>query len=253
MVLLGGLIVGLLAAPAGAEATAPPTCDPHTPPALDFAGLPSRVVTGPKETFGFGRTFESEWNPADPFIARMENPRGRAFFEGSLDNWRDRLWIDFYLNDGPARVSLYYHEVHPDTGERCGRTIRQRVRPKRLVLFPPGCYADYRGLRQRPRSVIVACGDANLQLRSMRWRGWNRGQTRGWGQAMLNDCIPYCAAGRFHWLPVRAKLSRPRYCWQLHRYIYTRLHYRFLKRPSWVRRVTGRAPFPCRMVDGLDL
>jgi hypothetical protein len=90
MVLLGGLIVGLLAAPAGAEATAPPTCDPHTPPALDFAGLPSRVVTGPKETFGFGRTFESEWNPADPFIARMENPRGRAFFEGSLDNWRDR-------------------------------------------------------------------------------------------------------------------------------------------------------------------
>jgi hypothetical protein len=238
----------LLVVPSGAEATAPPPCDPGLPPALEFAGLPSRIVTGPDETFGFGRTFASERSPGDPFIVRMENARGHPFFEGALDSWRDRLYIGFRLDHGPALVTLYYHEVDPASAERCGRTIARRVRPKRLVLFPPACQAHYRGLRQRPRSVLVACGDGNLQLRSMRWRGWNSGKARGRGQALLNDCRPYCAAGRFHRLPVRVRLTRPQYCSGLGRYIYTRLSYRYLRRPSWLARATGSAPFPCRFV-----
>ena len=77
----------------------------------------------------------------------------------------------------------------------------------------------------KPRNVILACGDGNLQLRGLHWRRWNTRTARGRGYSVENDCIPYCAAGHFHWYPARVIASKPRLqtCDRGRGYIYQRL------------------------------
>jgi hypothetical protein len=64
----------------------------------------------------------------------------------------------------------------------------------------------------RPSSYLIACGDGNNGLVSLHWTQWGPTSAVAQGLDRLNDCQPYCAAGRFHSYPVTVRLdtARPR-------------------------------------------
>lgn len=62
----------------------------------------------------------------------------------------------------------------------------------------------------RPGDFILACGDGNSRLTSMHWTHWESGSAVGTGYNAVNDCKPYCAAGKFHSYPVIVVLERPK-------------------------------------------
>ncbi|MCT9088502.1 hypothetical protein N4G70_06420 [Streptomyces sp. ASQP_92] len=64
----------------------------------------------------------------------------------------------------------------------------------------------------RPSSYLIACGDGNNGLVSLHWTQWGPASAAARGLDRVNDCVPYCAAGRFHSYPVTVRLDtvRPR-------------------------------------------
>ncbi|WP_326769726.1 hypothetical protein OG978_38910 [Streptomyces sp. NBC_01591] len=77
----------------------------------------------------------------------------------------------------------------------------------------------------RPDDFLLACGDGNNRLIEIQWSHW--GPTSAVGRALdaVNDCQPYCAAGKFHSYPVIVRLDRPE-TWNSHPELrqFTRLH-----------------------------
>ncbi|MFD9096588.1 hypothetical protein [Streptomyces collinus] len=61
----------------------------------------------------------------------------------------------------------------------------------------------------RPTDFILACGDGNSRLAGLNWTHWGGGRAKAAGVNWVNDCKPYCAAGRFHPYPVVVRLDRP--------------------------------------------
>ncbi len=63
--------------------------------------------------------------------------------------------------------------------------------------------------RVRPTDFVLACGDGNSRLTSLRWSHWGAHSAVAEGRSLVNDCDPYCAAGTFHSYPVVVRLERP--------------------------------------------
>ncbi len=61
----------------------------------------------------------------------------------------------------------------------------------------------------RPEEYLLACGDGNNRLVGLHWDTWGPGTATATGTDMVNDCRPYCAAGRFRAYPVTVTLSHP--------------------------------------------
>ncbi|MFD8637145.1 hypothetical protein [Streptomyces sp. NPDC059656] len=61
----------------------------------------------------------------------------------------------------------------------------------------------------RPEEYLLACGDGNNRLVGLRWDSWGAKTATATGVDMVNDCRPYCAAGRFRPYPVSVTLSNP--------------------------------------------
>ncbi|MFF4536785.1 hypothetical protein ACWD4F_30520 [Streptomyces aureus] len=61
----------------------------------------------------------------------------------------------------------------------------------------------------RPADFILACGDGNSRLTSLHWSHWNANSAVARGVNLVNDCKPYCAAGKFHSYPVVVVLDHP--------------------------------------------
>ncbi|MFE9453724.1 hypothetical protein [Streptomyces sp. NPDC006739] len=61
----------------------------------------------------------------------------------------------------------------------------------------------------RPADFILACGDGNSRLTALHWSQWGPSGAKAVGVNVVNDCDPYCAAGRFHPYPVTVRLDRP--------------------------------------------
>ncbi|MFF4490712.1 hypothetical protein ACFY0F_30290 [Streptomyces sp. NPDC001544] len=61
----------------------------------------------------------------------------------------------------------------------------------------------------QPRDFILACGDGNSRLGGLRWSQWGTNAATAVGVNAVNDCKPYCAAGRFHSYAVAVRLDRP--------------------------------------------
>ncbi|MFR0357167.1 hypothetical protein [Streptomyces sediminimaris] len=59
----------------------------------------------------------------------------------------------------------------------------------------------------RPASFMLACGDGNSRLVSLHWSQWGPRTARAEGVNVVNDCKPYCAAGRFHSYRVAVRLD----------------------------------------------
>src|SRR5487761_1357699 len=54
----------------------------------------------------------------------------------------------------------------------------------------------------RPGSFTLACADGNDYLTGLSWTSWTPRLASGYGTQVVNDCVPYCAAGHFHSYPV---------------------------------------------------
>lgn len=67
----------------------------------------------------------------------------------------------------------------------------------------------------RPGDFLLACGDGNNRLTALRWSSWGPTSAVGRGLDVVNDCQPYCAAGKFHSYRVTVRLDRPE-TWQKH-------------------------------------
>lgn len=85
-----------------------------------------------------------------------------------------------------------------------------------LVAQDPVVVVDcFSQAQTRPQEYLLACGDGNNRLVSLRWDTWGPAGATATGTDMVNDCRPYCAAGRFHAYPVRVTLSNPQ-AWPEH-------------------------------------
>lgn len=62
----------------------------------------------------------------------------------------------------------------------------------------------------RPEEYLLACGDGNNRLVRLSWDTWGPRTATATGTDMVNDCNPYCAAGRFRSYPVAVTLSNPK-------------------------------------------
>jgi len=87
-------------------------------------------------------------------------------------------------------------------------------------------------LQMKPRSVVLACADANFVAERLSWTGWGSAFAAARGTASVNDCKPTCVAGRFHSYPVALLAEGRQTCGG--RRAYSRVVYAFV----------GRSPFP---------
>ncbi|MGW7003290.1 hypothetical protein ACWGCW_10780 [Streptomyces sp. NPDC054933] len=62
----------------------------------------------------------------------------------------------------------------------------------------------------RPANFLIACADGNNYLTALRWSQWGRNSATATGRDVVNDCKPYCAAGKFHSYPATVRLDRVR-------------------------------------------
>ncbi|MBK3577322.1 hypothetical protein JHN63_26675 [Streptomyces sp. MBT65] len=67
----------------------------------------------------------------------------------------------------------------------------------------------------RPTDFMLACGDGNSRLTSLRWTEWNANSATATGFNVVNDCKPYCAVGKFHSFPVTVRLDSTQ-TWKRH-------------------------------------
>lgn len=67
----------------------------------------------------------------------------------------------------------------------------------------------------RPADFVLACGDGNSRLVSLHWSRWDAQAAVADGVNFVNDCKPYCAAGRFHGYAVVVRLDQPK-TWEKH-------------------------------------
>lgn len=65
------------------------------------------------------------------------------------------------------------------------------------------------GAHVRPGEYLIACGDGNSRLVGLDWKSWGTRTATATGTNLVNDCQPYCAAGKFRPYPVQVTLSRP--------------------------------------------
>ncbi|MFD3873138.1 hypothetical protein [Streptomyces sp. NPDC058623] len=68
------------------------------------------------------------------------------------------------------------------------------------------CFAQ---AQVRPEEYLLACGDGNNRLVDLHWDTWGSRTATATGTDMVNDCRPYCAAGRFRAYPVTVTLAHP--------------------------------------------
>jgi hypothetical protein len=195
-------------------------------PALAFAGLDRYVVAGKKEVFGLRRRAASGGSLASRVRIKMVRRAGTGatFFRGSVRRPRRRMvYIRFGLYQPPAKVYAKYLEVR-GYGQFCKRVLKTNVHGKDRVYFDSRCINKAR----EPNHIYIACGDGNFQLGKLRpWRRWDRKKARARGVAMVNDCIPYCAAGQFHRYRARVRVYKPRYCSYKQRFFYKKIRIRF--------------------------
>lgn len=80
-------------------------------------------------------------------------------------------------------------------------TVRQE--PRSPVIVDCFWHANV-----RPADFMLACGDGNSRLTSLHWSKWSTGSASAEGVNVVNDCRPYCAAGKFHSYRVVVRLDR---------------------------------------------
>jgi hypothetical protein len=224
-------------------ATPLPPCGLASVPAVTFDGLPSRVIVGPEEPFGFADNPEASAAVVvdDLVHVTMSDGGDRPFFEDDTRQRNDNTFsVSMGLNDTKVVVTATYTEQTVG-GPQCQRTISRTLTAIRKLYLAGHCdEGEY-----RPRTVILACGDANFRLANAQWKNWNKTVATGLAVARANTCDPFCAAGHFVSYKVRLRAYRIRRCAGITgKYQYTRLRITFVSRkPVGARRFVQ--PFNC--------
>jgi hypothetical protein len=93
--------------------------------------------------------------------------------------------------DAPARS-------YPVPASRpvAGTAVNGQAASTRTVVF--NCL---KRAQVRPKSFMLACADGNDYLTGLAWTRWTPTRATATGKQAVNDCIPYCAAGKFHSYP----------------------------------------------------
>jgi hypothetical protein len=158
-----------------------------------------------------------------------------VFYEDTTTDEFQELYLTLDPNNAPATVTASFEQTDTlaDEPVPCVRTITASTSGYRHFGLIDRCDAP----SYRPRSIVIACGDGNYGLTSLRWRAWNQPVATALGRAYANDCMPNCAGGRFHRYPVTARAYRPRPMGG-EGYRYTRLRISFRgRRPTGLPRV----------------
>ncbi|MGD0343488.1 MAG: hypothetical protein ABSB55_00765 [Acidimicrobiales bacterium] len=64
---------------------------------------------------------------------------------------------------------------------------------------------------REPSSFTITCADDNSRLVGLDWQSWTATHATADGVYSLNDCTPYCAAGKFHSYPAAVTLWDPKH------------------------------------------
>jgi hypothetical protein len=156
----------------------------------------------------------------------------------------DRRYASARLNSksaGPSDIVL-----HLSLGtwwvEQFGSSLDCEAAPKAVLAdlkvgcTPPGASAwisNCGPLVSSPKSLVLACADANYSLSKLGWHAWGKATATAKGVAVANDCTPNCAAGHFHSYPVAVTASRLSACGRAK--VYTRLTLVYAgKRPAGI-------------------
>lgn len=99
-------------------------------------------------------------------------------------------------------------------------------------------------LRVRPHVIVLTCADAGYSLRRLHWGRWGVHRAFGRGRAVVNDCIPFCAAGHFHRYRIRVKLGGGTVRCHGHR-AFRRAKIRYVRRHPAGSAVVQRWPLGC--------
>jgi hypothetical protein len=89
----------------------------------------------------------------------------------------------------------------------------------------PGCVPGQKPA-VRPAKITITCADANFYVTGLRWSSWTPKNAAAVGTAHVNDCTPFCAAGKFHAYSVTITLAQPTRCHG--RTVFTHLAWRFI-------------------------
>jgi hypothetical protein len=229
--------VTLIAAPtAPAQEAQPPACTPDTPSALRFVGLPSKIPFGREQEFSLDSDGDA-WDLTGAISVTMRSGT-RTLYEDTTTDELEDLYLRLDLGDEAVTVTASFEQTEgfADDPVPCVRTVTAHTGGYRHFGLIDRCDEP----SYRPRSIRIACGDGNFGLTGLSWRGWNHAVATARGKAYANDCVPYCAAGRFHRYPVRVRAYRLRTMGEGD-YAYTRLRISFPgPRPAGAPRVQVR-------------
>jgi len=64
----------------------------------------------------------------------------------------------------------------------------------------------------KPKSVVIACGDAGLIAKGLTWSSWTGKTAAGGGTGVIETCVPDCASGGTRSGPLELTLSKPTTC-----------------------------------------
>jgi hypothetical protein len=112
---------------------------------------------------------------------------------------------------------------------------------KQRVYFPSHCGNS----KFRPRTIVVACGDAGFIIESINWSHWGSKSARGSGTGVTKTCVPDCASGGIEKHGVSISLFRVIGCKLNGRRQFTRLHYDFGSAGPTSGPSSGTQRFPC--------
>ena len=62
----------------------------------------------------------------------------------------------------------------------------------------------------KPASYVLSCADANMYFISIHWTKWTSTSATATATFVQNNCVPYCAAGKFIKYPATLTLSQPK-------------------------------------------
>jgi hypothetical protein len=83
----------------------------------------------------------------------------------------------------------------------------------------------------RPATFTISCGDGNSYLTKLKWTSWTSTSAKATGTYTVNNCDPYCAAGKFISSQAAVTLSKPKNA-KSYRF-FTNLHVAYVSGPKF--------------------
>jgi hypothetical protein len=203
------------------------SCAPGAPSALAFSGLPDRAPYGATTRFRVVASGDGGLALVGPIRVRM-TVEGETV--GRFEDVAPSTALVVRLEPGQKALTVQarFAQAEAPGGLTCAHSIAVRVLGVSRIVLPPLCGAG----AYRPPTVVLHCGERNLELRHLKWRHWNRPTATARGVLAHGACLsctggafrPYASGGLGRSYTVHVRAYRVRRCGSDHgRYRYTRL------------------------------